>query len=72
MVFFNKSRSELGTINDIDGNVVNLFRVIRDYPEELARAVQWTPYSSEEYLSCQFGGDTNLERGRADDSYRIK
>lgn len=71
-VFFNKLRSEQGTINDIDGNVVNLFRVIRDYPEELARAVQWTPYSREEYLSCQFGGDKNLERGTADDSYRIK
>ncbi|WP_342671081.1 DNA adenine methylase [Paenibacillus borealis] len=55
-VLFNKPPAVLETVNDLDGSVVNLFRVIRDKPDELARAVYWTPYSRDEYLSCQTGG----------------
>lgn len=66
-VFFNKPPSPLETINDIDGDVVNLFRVIRDRPNELARLVYWTPYSRQEYInSYQLGGGswmTSSERG---------
>jgi DNA adenine methylase len=36
-VFFNKPRSDIETINDLDGEVVNLFRQIRNDPERLAR-----------------------------------
>ena len=57
-VFFNKRRSAVETINDLDGNVVNLFRVIRERPEELARMVEFTPWSRDEYrLSYQKTGD---------------
>ena len=35
-VFFTKERSRIETINDLDDNVVNLFKVVRDRPEELA------------------------------------
>jgi site-specific DNA-adenine methylase len=38
-IFFNKKRSVIETINDLDGNVVNLFKVIRDNPGELASIV---------------------------------
>lgn len=55
-VLFNKTPSRLETINDLDGEVVNLFRVIRDTPDELARAVHWTPYARDEFHSCQNGG----------------
>lgn len=48
-VFFNKKRSGIETINDLDNNVVNLFKVIREQPEELSRLVQHTPWSREEY-----------------------
>ncbi len=37
-VFFNKPPSRIETINDLDGEIVNLFRVIRERPEELERA----------------------------------
>src|SRR5690606_6650859 len=65
-VFFTKPPSALETINDIDGDVVNLFRVIRDRPDELARLVDWTPYSREEYYNpYQTGGGLDdLERAR--------
>lgn len=48
-VFFNKPRSRIETINDMDGEIVNLFRVVRDMPEALERAVALTPYSRKEY-----------------------
>ena len=48
-VFFNKPRSHIETVNDLDGNVVNLFECIRDYPEQLARAIYYTPYARSVY-----------------------
>lgn len=46
-VFFNKARSNIETINDLDGEVVNLFECVRRDPERLAQEVYWTPYSRE-------------------------
>jgi len=65
-VFFNKPPATLETINDLDGDVVNLFKVIRDRPDELARLIYWTPYSRQEYyISYQSGGELDeLERAR--------
>lgn len=48
-VFFKKPPSRIETINDLDGEIVNLFRCIRERSEKLARAVALTPYSREEY-----------------------
>lgn len=48
-VFFRKPKSRIETINDMDGEIVNLFRCIREKPEELERAVALTPYSRWEY-----------------------
>ena len=44
-VFFSKPRSNIETINDIDDNVVNLFRCIREDPEKLSRSAYLTPYA---------------------------
>ncbi len=46
-VFFNKSPSAIETVNDIDGDIVNFFSVLRDEPERLAEAVSLTPYARE-------------------------
>lgn len=67
-VFFKKEPSRIETINDLDGEIVNLFRVIRDKPEELARAIALTPYSREEYERAwslrQEGGRDDVETAR--------
>lgn len=47
--FFNKPPSKVETINDLDGNVVNLFRIIREQPMELAAMVELTPWARDEY-----------------------
>lgn len=46
-VLFNKHPSAIETVNDIDGDIVNFFSVLREQPEELAAAIEMTPYARE-------------------------
>ena len=39
-VFFKKDPVYIETVNDINGEIVNLFRVCRERPEELARTAR--------------------------------
>lgn len=48
-VLFSKSQSDIETINDLDNDVVNLFRCIQKDSERLARMVMTTPFSREVY-----------------------
>ena len=48
-VLFTKARSHIETVNDRDGDVVNLFSWIKNDPERLARAIYWTPYARDVY-----------------------
>lgn len=48
-VLFNKVPSPIETVNDLDNNITNLFKIIRDYPDELARLIATTPFSRFEY-----------------------
>lgn len=47
-VLINRRPSPVETYNDIDGEVVNFFRVLRDQPEELTRVIALTPFAREE------------------------
>ena len=51
-VLFNKPRSNIETVNDLDGNVVNLFDWIKKDPERLAREIYLTPYARQIYDSA--------------------
>ena len=63
-VLLNKPRCHIETVNDLHGEVVNFFKVLRDNPEELQRLIVLTPYSREEYdLSYQEFQD-DVERAR--------
>ena len=44
-VLINREPAPVETYNDIDGDVVNFFRVLRDRHEELIRAIALTPFS---------------------------
>lgn len=48
-VLFNKPVSNIETINDLDSEVTNPFRCIRQDPERLARLILTTPFSREIY-----------------------
>lgn len=63
-VLFNKRRSHIETVNDIDGEIVNFFRVLRDRSEELERAIEFTPFSRSEYKAAYELSDDDLESAR--------
>lgn len=64
-VFFNKEPSYIETINDIDGNIVNLFKVCREFPYELAQLIELTPFSRGEFEDChEIAVDDAVERAR--------
>lgn len=48
-VLLNREPSPVETYNDIDGEVVNFFRVLRDRTDELIKAIALTPFSREEF-----------------------
>ena len=48
-IFFNKTKSNIETINDLDNDVVNLFEVIRENPNELVKQLEMIPYSRHVY-----------------------
>lgn len=63
-LFLKKEPAYIETINDIDGNIVNLFRVCREYPEELAKAINLTPFSREEFQHCYLPSADPIEQAR--------
>lgn len=66
-VLLNRRPSAVETYNDIDGDVVNFFRVLRDRGEELKRAIGLTPFSREEFHLAITGstqGISDVERAR--------
>lgn len=66
-VLFAKQPSPIEVINDLDGAVVNFFRVLRAQPDELQRQLALSPYSRAEWHACRDIDDasvTDLERAR--------
>lgn len=63
-VFFSKTPCNTEILNDLDGEIVNLFKVIRDSPEELSGIVSLTPYSREEYKESYDRTGSDIERAR--------
>jgi len=65
-VLLNRAPSPIETYNDLDGEVVNFFRVLRDEKEKLIEAIGLTPFSREEFaLACKLDPALSpLERAR--------
>ena len=62
-VLFNTSRSNIETVNDLDGNVVNLFEWIKKDPEKLAHEIYYTPYARQIYdAAFEFEPQNSLDR----------
>jgi DNA adenine methylase len=65
-VLINRDPSPVETYNDVHGDVVNFFRVLRDQKDALVEAIGLTPFSREEFEQAiaQEKGITDLERAR--------
>lgn len=59
-----KPRSKLEVYNDIDGEMVHLFRMLRERGEDLARAIALTPYARDEHRLAYERTEEPLERAR--------
>jgi len=65
-VLLNRAPSPVETYNDLDGEVVNFFRVLRDEKDKLVEAIGLTPFSREEFArACRIDPELPaLERAR--------
>lgn len=63
-VLLQKARSPIEVYNDLDGDVVNFFRLLREQPDELIRAIYWTPFAHAEYQLSHEPTDDPLEAAR--------
>ncbi|HHD7239261.1 TPA: DNA adenine methylase [Enterobacter cloacae] len=65
-VLLQKPRSYAEVYNDLDGEVVNLFRVLRNVEmnQRLQEACMLTPYSRDEFCAAREATDEPIERAR--------
>jgi DNA adenine methylase len=63
-VLLQKSRSYAEIYNDLDTDIVNLFRIVRDRGNELKEKLYHTPYSRNEYQCSFIKTDDPLEQAR--------
>lgn len=66
-VFFKKGRSYAEVLNDLDDDVVNVFRLLRNSEtcKSLCEQIELTPYAYEEYRTAFGEGEpNNIERAR--------
>ena len=64
-VLLAKKPSRAETVNDLDGDLVTFWRVLRDQPDELERVCSLTTHSREEYeQACGDLPESDIERAR--------
>jgi DNA adenine methylase len=63
-VLLAKPRAHMETVNDLDGDLMTFWRVLRDRPEDLALNMAMTPHSRAEYLAAYEPATDDLERAR--------
>ena len=63
-VLLRKPRSHSEVYNDLDSEIVNLFRTVRDHGEELIRRIYMTPFAREEFELAYEKSDDPIERAR--------
>lgn len=66
-VLLNRPPASIETYNDLDGEVVNFFKILRDHKDDFLFALKMTPFSREEFaLACSPTNDDipDFERAR--------
>lgn len=64
-VFFNKKPATIETLNDLNSDVTNYFKVLREYPEKLIYLLELTPFGREEYNNSYIQEEcSDIEKAR--------
>lgn len=64
-LFFMKAPSKVDVLNDVNGDIVNLYRVVQHHLDEFVRMFRWALVSRETFLhfrECETGGLTDIQR----------
>lgn len=70
-VLLTKPRSYSEVINDLDGELMNLFRVVRDRGGELVRALKRTPYARAGYYEAMGPAGEEVKDAELEDARRL-
>lgn len=63
-ILLRKGRSHAEVYNDLDGELVNLFRVVRDHGSRLADLLELTPFARDEYRGSFEVSEDPIEQAR--------
>ncbi len=63
-VLLRKPRSYAEIYNDLDGEIVNVFKVLRDRGEEIKKKLKLTPFSRTEFVEAYLPSKDPVERAR--------
>jgi DNA adenine methylase len=63
-VLLAKQRSPMETVNDLDGDLMLFWRVLRDRPDDLIRVCALTPHGRAEMLAAHEPAEDELEQAR--------
>ncbi|MFQ9923760.1 MAG: DNA adenine methylase [Beduini sp.] len=65
-IFFNKEQAKIEVINDIDQDIYNYFKVLRDKPDAFIENIILTPFSIKEYKNSRVitETDSDIEKAR--------
>lgn len=64
-LYFMKAPSKAEVLNDVNGDIVNLYRVVQHHLEEFVRMFRWALVSRETFLhlrDCETAGLTDIQR----------
>ena len=68
-VMLNKSPARAEALNDIDPSVFDIFRALRDTPDEFVERLREVPYAEDTFLRAVGAGRTGDDLGRAVHEY---
>lgn len=64
LLFAKEQHAKMEVYNDVNGQLVNLFRVVKYHPEALQKELDWLLMSREQFFNAiqQVGGLTDIQR----------
>ena len=71
-VLFNKPKTKTEVVNDLDSELINFYRIIRENSQEFKRMIHFTPYSREVYNTLIESKEYKTQLEKAWKFYAIK
>lgn len=69
VLFEKEKHADMEVFNDINGDLINLYRCVKYHPEALQKELEWTMASREQFFDCVAGsnnrGMTDIQRAAA-------